>query len=109
MLLEKGVIDQFLDMAPTVRVLLQALVEEVSDFGADKQVGRYLDFVLDYLYELFFFCDLEWVLAHHHLVHHYSYRPDVYLLVVLAALEDLGADVERCPAECCAEFVVLVD
>lgn len=88
---------------------MEALVKEVAHLDRDEEVGRDFDLVLHDLYELLLSGYLEGVLAHHHLVHHDAYRPDIDLLVVLSPLEDLRADVERSAAESSPQFVVLVD
>lgn len=108
-LLEKRVVDQLLYGGAFVWVLLEALVEEVSDLIGDEEIGGDLDFVLYYLYELFLACDFEGVLADHHFVHHDSDGPNVYLLVVLTSLEDFRANVEWRSAEGGPQFVVLVN
>ena len=107
--LEEGVVHQLLDRGAVLWVLLQAAVQEVSCLGREDQIGRDLDLVLNDLHQLLLLSDAEGILAHQHLIHHYTDRPDVDLLVVLVAFEDLGADVERSAAESSPQFVVLVD
>lgn len=92
-------IEQLLYGGTVLWVLLQASVQEVSGLRRQDQVRRDLDLVLNDLNELFFLCDAEGILAHQHLIHHYTDRPDIDLLVILIAFEDLRADVERSAAE----------
>lgn len=46
MLLEEGVIHEFLDSGSLIWVFLQALIQKIPDLGGYIQVGRYLDFIL---------------------------------------------------------------
>jgi hypothetical protein len=71
-LLEEWVADQFLDVGPVCRVLLQTAVEEVPHLVGYEQIGRDLDLVFHNLDQFLFFCDLEGVFPDYHLVHHYA-------------------------------------
>lgn len=86
-------VQQLTDRAPVLRVLLQARFQEVPCLVADFYVGRDADVVFYDLYQLFLFCDFEGVLAHDHLVHHHSQRPDVDFFIVFFPLQNLRADV----------------
>jgi hypothetical protein len=99
MLLEEGVVHQLLDISSFIRVFLQALIEEIPHLRRHGEVGGDFDLILDDLYEFLLSGDFEGVFANHHLVHHDADRPDIYLLVVLPSLQDLGTDVEGCPTE----------
>jgi hypothetical protein len=98
-------VDQLLYGHSVIWILLETFVEEVSRLLADIDVGGNGNLLLDYLYQLFLFAYFEGIFAHQHFVHHYAQGPDVDLLVVLVAFEDLGADVERSSAEGGPHFV----
>lgn len=106
---QEVVIEQLLDIHPIIGVLLQALIQKIPGLATDEHIRRDGDLILDDLDELLLSGDLEGILSDQHFVHHDAQRPDIDLLVVLLALEDLGADVERGAAEGGPEFVVLVD
>ena len=108
MLLEEGVIHKFLDIGPLVGIFLEAAIEEVPHLGRHTQVRRNLDLIFHYLYQLLLPRYLEGILAHHHLVHHDTDRPNIDLLIVLSSLQDLGANVEGSAAESSPQFIVLV-
>lgn len=99
---------QLLYRGAVLRVLLQASVQEISGLRRQDQVRRNLYFILNDLNELFLLGDAKGILANQHLIHHYTDRPDIDLLVILISFEDLRADVERSAAEGSPQFVVLV-
>jgi len=109
MLFEKRVIHKLLNRSPIIRVLLQATIQKVPDLGTHKEIGRDFDFVLDYFDEFLFSSDFEGVLANYHLIHHDSDGPNVYLLIILSAFQNLGTNVQWSAAKGCPKFVVLVN
>lgn len=61
------------------------------------------------LYQVLFAVDLEWDLADQQLVSEYSYGPDIHLLVVLAAHNELWRAIYGAEAEGGSVFVLAVD
>ena len=108
MFLEEGMIHEFFDTGPFIRILLQAAIEEVPYLSRHAQVRWYFYLILHYLYQFFLSGDLKGVLPHHHFVHHDADRPNIDLLIIFLSFEDFGADVEGSAAEGGPQFVVLV-
>lgn len=108
MFLEEGMIDQLLDAGSIIWIFLQAAVQEISNLGTDEQIGRYFNLIFYDFYQLLFSCYFERIFTDYHLVHHYTNRPNIYLLIVLFPFEDLRTNIEWCAAEGSSEFVILV-
>jgi hypothetical protein len=70
MLLEKLVIYQLANESPLVRVFLKAFSQDIFHVFGYLSVFRDFDFFFDYLDELLFLRDFEWILSNDHLVHH---------------------------------------
>ena len=109
MFLKERMVNQFFYCGSIAWILLEAAVQEVADLWTHEEVWGYFDFVFDIFDELLLSGYFEGDLAHDHLVHHDTDRPDIYLFIVLLSFEDLGADVERSPTKSSAKFVILVD
>ena len=107
-LLEEGMVLELLYRGAILWVLLQASVQEISCLRRENEVRRDLDLILNNFNKFFLLGDAEGILANQHLIHHYSDRPDIDLLVILISFEDLRADVERSATEGSPQFVVLV-
>lgn len=108
MLFEKSMVYQLFYSSSLIWVFLQTTVQEVTHLGTYKEIGRNLNLVLDYFYQLLFLSDFKGIFSHHHLIHHNAYRPNIYLLVILATFENLRTNVKRSATESGPQFVVLV-
>ena len=97
---------QLLYRHPVRRVLLQRLVQKVTSLPRHKHIRRDTYLLLYYLYQLLFSVYLERVLPHQHLVHHYTQRPDIDLLIVLVSFQNLRTDIEGSPTEGCPHLVI---
>jgi hypothetical protein len=109
MFLKERMVDQFLDISPVIRILLQTSIQKVPDLRTDKQISRYLDLILNNLDQFLLPRNFERILSNHHLIHHNTDRPYIYLLIILLSLQYLRADVERSTAEGSSEFVILMN
>lgn len=67
---QKVVIEQLLDVHPIIRILLQALVQEVPGLSTNEHIRRDRNLILDDLDEFLLSGYFEGILADQHLVHH---------------------------------------
>lgn len=102
-------IAELADVGPLGRVLLQAAEDKTLGLVRHSTVAGEHHRVLDDLDQLLLLGDVEWVVAHQHLVHHDPQRPDVYLLVVADAFEDLGGHVQGRAAESATQALAVED
>ena len=87
---------------------METSIQKVTHLCAHKEIGGHFDLIFYYFDELLLPRYFERILPYYHLIPHDTYRPNIYLLVVLLPFEDLGADVEWGAAEGSSEFVILV-
>ena len=109
MLLEKRMVHQLFNRTPLVRILLQTTIQKITYLWTYKEITRYLYFIFYYFYQLLFTSYFKRILTHHHLIHHYTYRPNIDLLVIFSTLEDLRTDIEWSSTKSSTKFVVLMN
>ena len=105
---KEGMMKQLFNTRSFSWIFLQTFVQEVPYFVGHIQIRRYFNLILYYLNQFFLFRYFKGILTNHHLIHHNSYRPNIYLLIILSPLEDLRAHVEWSATESSPEFVILM-
>lgn len=105
---EKCMIDKLFDVSSIAGIFLETTVQEITHLCTNKQVGWNLDLVLHDLNQLLLSGYFEWILSHHHFVHHDADGPNIYLLVVLSSLQNLWANIEGSSTKSSSQLVVLM-